>query len=703
MAEPGHYNLLNAAEPESEDVSAFTVKFEEDLEEEFQESIEGALLKSHRSGLVVLALVCAGYALLDWLIMPELRYLVWSIRFLGILPFAMIAIILTYWKPMQEYSTFLSVGGLIISSAGTIAMMVFAPPAVSGAYFAGLLIHIMLCFGIFRLEFITSMFCGLVMLVSYNVGAVLFGSFTTDTLLMHNFVFITGTVLGGVQSYTRNQMVRELFLKERHREEVLAPDPVEAQQELWKATVFKEPAQPQSKEEPLAAAPAPAIFEEEVFKSIELEVLSKKSEEANAAVRSAEREQALEQELKGAGQLFNLFMERISDVVWFTDPEGRFLYVSPSSERVWGHSAKDLLKKNFRELLTRDSYEYFNAEVKAANRMSGGSLRPIDLEIVTKNRVVKTGETVALAFQDHDTYGSGIIGVTRDMTYRRKTELELKKFNEELESLIKKRSGELEDTLKRLRSMEEAMKVTEAPERLEEPPAIRYLRGNLDALHRQLLQLKEATHQLKGIYSIKSMRKEDLENYLQSVEALSNQIDIGLRDSLDHLYSKTPEPQKSLRPESKRAFRFRLGDYIEQVLIRFGSRFKKARHMVDIDCPDSIEVVGDPELYSQMLNALVSYSLDIGLAGVTGGGIEIQVSERDENLVLMYKDNGKGLTAEALDQLFEKPYQDSADGTSLQRARDIVRDELEGEFRLNSQDGSLVFEIAIPKERNTTA
>lgn len=694
MAEPEYYKRLDASEPLNEKVNALTVKFEEDLEEDFQESVKDVLLKSHRTGLVVLALVCVGYALLDWLIMPELRYLVWSIRFLGILPFAMIAIMLTYWKPVQDYSTILSAGGLIVSSAGTITMMLFAPPSVSGAYFAGLLIHIMLCFGIFRLEFIMSILCGLVMLISYNIGAVLFGKFTAETLLMHNFIFVTGTVLGGVQAYTRNHMVRELYLKDLHREDIPVADtaPVHLPQKSEPSPFWEE-----------SAVTAPVIFEEEVFKSIELEVLSKKTEESNAIARGVEREQALEQELKGAGQLFNLFMERISDVVWFTDPEGRFLYVSPSSERIWGHSAKDLLKKNFRELLTRDSFEYFNAEVKAANRVSGGSLRPIDLEIVTKNRVVKTGETVALAFQDHETFGSGIIGVTRDMTYRRKTELELKKFNEELETLIKKRSGELEDTLKRLRSMEEAMKETETPELLEEPPAIRYLRGNLDALHRQLLQLQDATHQLKGIYSIKSMRKEDLEHYLRNVESLTNQIDIGLRDSLDHLYSKTPEPQKAGKSESGRAFRFRLGDYIEQVLIGFGSRFKKARHMVDIDCPDAIEVFGDPALYSQMLNALVSYSLDIGLAGVTGGGIEIQVSEQEGNLVLVYRDNGKGLTAEALDQLFEKPYQDSTDVTSLQRARDIVRDELEGEFRLNSQDGSLVFEIAIPRASDKTA
>ncbi len=695
MAEPGYYNRLNASEPTNGEVSVLTVRFEEDLEEEFQESVKDALLKSHRTGLVVLALVCAGYALLDWLIMPELRYLVWSIRFLGILPFAMIAIILTYWKPVQDYSAFLSVGGLIISSAGTITMMVFAPPSVSGAYFAGLLIHIMLCFGIFRLEFVASMICGGVMLALYNAGAVIFGNFSMDTLLLHNFVFVTGTALGGAQSYTRNQLVRELYLVERRRGDapVQSPEAVHKESEaapspFWEAS---------------AVADSPAIFQEDVFKSIELEVLSKKTEETTAAVRSAEREQALEQELKGAGQLFNLFMERISDVVWFTDPDGRFLYVSPSSERIWGHSAKDLLKKNFRELLTRDSFEYFNAEVKAANRVSGGSLRPIDLEIVTKNRVIKTGETVALAFQDHAIYGSGIIGVTRDMTYRRKTELELKKFNEELESLIKKRSGELEDTLKRLRSMEEAMKVTDAPECLDEPPAIRYLRGNLDALHRQLLQLREATHQLKGIYSIKSMRKEDLEQYLVLVESLTNQIDVGLRDSLDHLYPKAAPGHKPGKAELKRAFRFRLGDYIEQVLIGFGGRFKKARHMVDIDCPDAIEVFGDPELYSQMLNALVSYSLDIGLAGVVGGGIEIQVYEQKGNLVLMYRDNGKGLTAEALDQLFEKPYQDSADVTSLQRARDIVRDELDGEFRLNSQEGSLVFEIEIPIDQGKIA
>lgn len=682
MAGPGFYKDFEVTADASERVNPLTGKFEPVLEEMFQESIQEDLLKGHRRGLVVLAMVCAVYAVLDWMIMPELRYLVWSIRFLGVLPFAMIAIMLTYWKPAQPYSSFLAVGGLLLSSAGTLIMILFAPPAVSGAYFAGLLIHIMLCYGIFRLEFITSMIIGLVMLAAYNAGAVMYGGFSKETLLMHDFLFATGIALGCIQAHGRNLMARELFIQGRGR------------------TAAAETALPEiTGAEVPETEPHTAVMEEELFKSIELEVLSQKAE----APETAKREMRLEQELKDAGLLFNLFMERISDVVWFADPEGRFLYVSPSSERVWGHTAKDLMSKSLKDLLSRESYEYFNAEIKTASRVSGGSVRPVDLEILTKNRVIKTGETVALAFQDHETFGSGIIGVTRDMTYRRRTEMELKKFNEELEGLIKQRSGELEDTLKRLRSMEEAMKVTEDPERLEELPVIRYLRGNLDALHRQITQLHEATHQLSGIYRIKSMKKEDLEQYLKWVTALTDQMDSGLRDSLDHLYQGSVQSQPLERQKARKGFNFRLGDYIEQVLMGFGGRFRKTGHMVDIDCPDAIVVFGDPELYSQVLQGLVSYSLDIGLAGTTGGGIEIQVAEEAADWVIRYRDNGKGLTAEALDQLFEKPYQESGKGSSLQKARDIVRDQLDGEFRLNSQGGTLAFEIVIPKDQEMIA
>lgn len=691
MAGPGFYNDIDPSRAPSEKVNPYTARFQPELEDAFQDSIQQDLLKGHRTGLIVLAVVCAVYAFMDWMIMPELRYLVWSIRFLGVLPFAIIAIMLTYWPPAQPYSSFLSVGALAFSSAGTLMMILFAPPAVSGAYFAGLLIHIMLCYGIFRLDFILSLGLGVVMLMAYNGSAVLYGGFSKETLLMHNFLFITGIALGCVQAYSRNLMVRELYLKERNGElpsTAVSPGLAPATELPW------------VHEEPIISGP---VFEPVKPEAISTMVPELKAEEPESVPVIGKREQKLEQELKDAGQLFNLFMERISDVVWFADPDGKFLYISPSSERVWGHTAKDLLNKSFKDLLTRDSCEYFNAEIKAANRMSGGTVRPIDLEIVTKNRVIKTGETVALAFRDHETFGSGIIGVTRDMTYRRRTESELKKFNEELEGLIKQRSGELEDTLKRLRSMEEAMKVTEDPERLEELPVIRYLRGNLDALHRQIVQLNEATRQLQGIYSIKSMKKEDLEQYLQWVKTLTEQIDGNLQDSINHLYQGTLEPKPIQKLKSRKGFNFRLGDYIEQVLIGFAGRFKKTGHMVDIDCPDAIVVFGDPDLYSQVLKALVGYSLDIGLAGVSEGAIEICVTEEDADWILRYKDNGKGLTAEALDQLFEKPYQESGSTSGLQKARDIVRDDLDGEFRLNSQDGALVFEIVIPKDQELIA
>lgn len=673
------------------ELNRLTVRFEEDLEEDFQDSVQDALLRSHRSGLVVLGLVCAVFALLDWLIMPELRYLVWSVRFLGIMPFAIIAFLLTYWRPAQAYSGFLAVSCLLFSSAATLAMVLFAPPTVSGAYFAGLLLHIMLCFGIFRLDFLASLICGLVILGAYNGGMLMFGSFTKETLLMHNFIFITGTALGAVQAYTRNQMVRELYLATSGS----------VQPPLQRTA----PAAPPAVEPPvLTPEPeaVPEILKEGIFQTLEVEMLSRKAESAEREQAVVEENQRLEQELRDAGRLFNLFMERISDVVWFADPEGRFVYVSPSAERVWGHSPKELHRKNFRELLTRESYEYFNAEISAANRVSGGSVRPIDLEFVTKTRVVRSGETVALAFSNHETFGSGIIGVTRDMSYRRKTEQELKKFNEELQGLIKQRSGELEDTLKRLRTLEEVMKTPEEPERLEEPPVIRYLRGNLDALQRQILQLQGATRQLQGIYSIKAMRKEDLEEYLKWVEKLSLKLDSGLQDSIDHLNGETSAetPKPRLLPAG---FRFRLGDYIEQVMIGFGSRFKKGGHMVEIDCPDELEVFGEPELYSRMLQALVSYSLDIGLAGTRRGEISVHATESTEGWEIRYRDNGKGLTAEALDQLFERPYQADTGEGGLHEARDIVRDHLDGEFRLMTENGGLVFEIFIPKDREAIA
>jgi PAS domain S-box-containing protein len=691
MAEPEYITDHTATAFRRTSINPYTVRFTDALEDDFQEALQETLLRGHRSGLVVLALVCAIYAVLDWLIMPELRYLVWSIRFLGVLPFAIMAIMATYWKPAQSYSGYLSIGCLLLSSAATVLMMIFAPEAVSGAYFAGLLIHIMLCYGIFRLEFVTSLICGGVMLVAYNAGALMYGAFSQEALIIHNFLFITGIGLGLVQTYTRNQMVRELYLRG------LSMEPTSV--ERAKAEHAQErPTAPPIKMVPLYPEPAEPAAPEPV------EVPPAAQEPTTPPAQSSSlREQGLEQELRDAGRLFNLFMERISDVVWFADREGRFLYVSPSSERIWGHSAKELTKKTFKDLLTRESYEYLMAEIKAANKVSGGSVRPLDLEIVTKNRLIKTGETVALAFQDHETYGSGIIGVTRDMTYRRHTEQELKKFNEELEGLIKKRSTELEDTLKRLKSMEEAMNVPEDPERLEELPVIRYLRGNFDALHRQIVQLQDATHQLQGLYRIKSMRKEDLEQYLQWVSAFSEQAGTTLQDSIHHLYQGSAKSLDPKKPKNPNAFNFRLGDYIEQVLIGFSSRFKQTGHMVDIDCPDAIMVYGDPALYSQMLSALVGYSLNVGLAGVKGGEIDIRVLEQQDNWCIRYKDNGKGLTAEALDQLFEKPYQASGEGSGLQRARDIVRDELGGEFRLNSQGGALAFEIVIPKHQDLTA
>lgn len=634
-----------------------------------------ACIDNHRRGLAVLAVVCAVFAFLDWLMLPGIRNLMWFMRFGLAIPFILISLMLTYVKPFKPFTHFLTISALVLSSCATIAMMVFAPSDVATTYFAAILIHIMLCFGLLSLEWVPSIVTGTTILAVYNIAMFRWGYLGQNQLIMHNTIFVMALGVGIYQGYNN---IKRAGLP-------LYYTKPESAIEIMEESEYKE-----------------SIEEPSSLPWEEIEEAMKAADGIEEAILS-ESKRGHERELREAGHLFNLFMERISDVVWYANDKGQFTYVSPSCERIWGFSVKTMLKKGIEDMMTTESYNYFEAELKTAKGSKSGRMRPMDLDIQCKNNSVKTGETVAIAFKEHETFGNGVIGVTRDMTFRKQTEAELKKFNRELEGLIKQRSTELEHSIKQLKQLEEAIKESEHSEPLKELPFVSTLRNRLEDLHTDVAALQESTHQIKGIYDIKMMKKEDLEQYFERIRGTTDRMDSDIRSSLNLLFFGDEEPTALRAPESQ-GIRFRLGDYIENVLLNLGHRLMKSGHMIEIDCPDEIEVVGEPGDFSKIIKNLVEYSLDVGLDGISKGEIEIQVKENQQNWQIWYSDNGHGLQPETFDQLFERPYQVvTGEAAGLQLVRDIVKENLNGEFKLNSQDGGLTFEITIPKDEEMIA
>jgi PAS domain S-box-containing protein len=139
-----------------------------------------------------------------------------------------------------------------------------------------------------------------------------------------------------------------------------------------------------------------------------------------------ERERA---ELKEERDKLSHITDNIHDIVWSLDLETmQFLYVSPSVEHLTGFSAEESMKQGIAEVLTPESYE-------DAIRILQEELALEDNEVADKSRMREAvwecyhkdrhrlvfGVTMSF-MRDENGKPTGVIGVSRDITDRKKAE-----------------------------------------------------------------------------------------------------------------------------------------------------------------------------------------------------------------------------------------------------------------------------------------
>lgn len=173
-----------------------------------------------------------------------------------------------------------------------------------------------------------------------------------------------------------------------------------------------------------------------------VEFLGEFSDAFNTMVEKLERtiaeQKDLEKKLMESEEIHRLLADNASDVIWTMDLSGKFTYVSPSVEKLRGFTAEEVMAQSREELLCPSSLIYMEKGLEDAihsvqNNLPFKDFRG-DVEQPCKDgTTVWTDLTVSGIFDKHNQF-IGMLGVSRDMTERKKMEEEIRRLTE-LDSL----------------------------------------------------------------------------------------------------------------------------------------------------------------------------------------------------------------------------------------------------------------------------
>jgi signal transduction histidine kinase len=210
--------------------------------------------------------------------------------------------------------------------------------------------------------------------------------------------------------------------------------------------------------------------------------------------------------------------------------------------------------------------------------------------------------------------------------------------------------------------------------------------------------LDQITRDILEIYMKNNLKKSDLEKYLKTAEEISAMILTNLQRAHELIGSFK---QVAVDQSTEERRKFRVKEYVDQILLSLKPALKKTGLTIEVKCPDNLELLSFPGVFYQIITNFVMNSVIHGYDKGQKGHVVIEISVINKQALLKYTDDGKGISPELITKIFD-PFvttrrAQGGTGLGLNIVYNLVTQKLNGSIKCESKAGKgAIFMVAFP-------
>ncbi len=213
--------------------------------------------------------------------------------------------------------------------------------------------------------------------------------------------------------------------------------------------------------------------------------------------------------------------------------------------------------------------------------------------------------------------------------------------------------------------------------------------------------LKTKVTTIDSLFVEKKMKQSDLITFISTAKDAAKLIQTHL--------NRTGELVKSFKRISvdemtEQVRTFDLEQYLKDIVKSLEPKINEKQVEVNIECKSPIEMTSFPGAFAQILTNLIVNSMIHGFKDRSEGVITITCRQFGDDLKLVYQDNGKGMTPDVVEKVFNPFFttnMQGGNGLGMNIVYNIVNQKLQGEISCESEiNKGATFTVVCPVSLN---